>query len=107
MARHLALAAGVLARNCGLEAYPQRRQSIQRCTKRRPRLHLRQVVAEAEVAAEAEGEVVVGTAVQVEAVGVRVVGLVAVRGGDDGGDDLALRDGDAGDLGRARRLAKM
>jgi hypothetical protein len=60
-------------------------------------LHPRQRGAEAVVDAEAEGEVAVGVAEEVEVVGVDEDRLVAVGGGEDGVDEGAGGEGGAGE----------
>src|SRR2546426_3946933 len=70
------------------------------------RLELGEVVAEAEVASEGEGQVVLRPPVEVESVRVVEVGLVAVGGADDRGDHHVRRDGHAGDLDRPRGLPR-
>ena len=58
-------------------------QAVEQRVQRRAGLEQRQVRAGAEVRAEAEGEMIVVLAVQVEAIGVVVVALVAVGRADD------------------------
>src|SRR5262245_34905243 len=74
------------------------REAIEHRIECEARLEPREVIAEAVVTAEPEGQVVVGAAVEVELVRTLVVLLVAVGRRDDDGDRLVGGDGDAAEL---------
>src|SRR5437867_3389952 len=76
----------------------QRRNPPQQCVKHDLKLSARQLLPYALMAAIAEAQLLAGVAAEIQLVGLRVRGLIPVRGGEVDDDALAGADGLTADL---------